>query len=149
MEPDITIKIIGHQWYWSYETIEYRSEKEIAFDSYMLKTTAELPRGGVRLLEVDKVLLLPVRTNIRLIITAADVIHSWAVPALGVKMDACPGRLNQVNLFINRPGTFFGQCSELCGIHHSFMPIVVYAVTREHYDRWLYLQLSDLLSAEK
>lgn len=98
---------------------------------------SDLPNGGLRLLEVDNRLALPIRTNIRLIITAADVLHSWAIPALGVKMDACPGRLNQVSLHLNRSGVFYGQCSELCGINHSFMPVVVDAVTREQYRRWL------------
>lgn len=96
---------------------------------------ADLPKGALRLLEVDNRLVLPVRTNIRLIITAADVLHSWAVPALGVKMDGCPGRLNQVSLYLNRTGTFYGQCSELCGVNHSFMPIVVDAVTVDQYRR--------------
>jgi len=86
---------------------------------------------------VDNRLVLPIRTNTRVIITAADVLHSWAIPALGVKMDACPGRLNQVSLYLNRAGTFYGQCSELCGINHSFMPIVVDAVTLEQYRRWI------------
>jgi cytochrome c oxidase subunit 2 len=134
--PQITVKVIGHQWYWSYETTDYNTSKDVNFDSYML-LEADLPEGGLRLLEVDNRLSLPIRTNIRLIITAADVLHSWAIPALGVKMDACPGRLNQVSLHINRPGAFFGQCSELCGINHSFMPIVVDAVTREQYHRWV------------
>ena len=100
-----------------------------------MQLTTDLPSGGLRLLEVDNRLALPIRTNTRLIITAADVLHSWAVPALGVKMDACPGRLNQVSLHLNRSGAFFGQCSELCGINHSFMPIIVDAVTREQYQR--------------
>jgi cytochrome c oxidase subunit 1 len=137
-KPEATIKIIGHQWYWSYETTDMVSNKEVNFDSYMLAEgdlTAERGRGALRLLEVDRRLILPVRTNLRLIITAADVLHSWAVPALGVKMDACPGRLNQVSLYINRVGVYYGQCSELCGINHSFMPIVVEAVTPEQYAR--------------
>jgi cytochrome c oxidase subunit 2 len=93
----------------------------------------DLQNGAFRLLETDAHVLLPIRTPIRLIITAADVIHSFAVPALGVKMDACPGRLNQVSLFINYHGFFYGQCSELCGINHSFMPIVIEAVTLDEY----------------
>lgn len=139
VEPKISIKIIGHQWYWSYETTDLVSAKDVNFDSYML-LEADLPKGGLRLLEVDNRIVLPVRTNIRLIITAADVLHSWAVPSLGVKMDACPGRLNQVSLFLNRAGTFYGQCSELCGINHSFMPIVVDAVTPDQYVRWIQKQ---------
>jgi cytochrome c oxidase subunit 1 len=135
-EPKISIKVIGHQWYWSYETTDMVSSKDVNFDSYMLAED-DLPAGGLRLLEVDNRLSLPIRTNIRVIITATDVLHSWAIPALGVKMDACPGRLNQVSLYLNRPGTFYGQCSELCGINHSFMPIVIEAVTLDQYRRWI------------
>jgi heme/copper-type cytochrome/quinol oxidase subunit 2 len=135
-EPKITVKVIGHQWYWSYETTDMVSGKDVNFDSYML-LESDLPFGALRLLEVDNQLPLPVRTEIRLIITAADVLHSWAIPALGVKMDACPGRLNQVGLYLNRAGTFYGQCSELCGINHSFMPIVVKGITIDEYAKWL------------
>ena len=135
-EPKISIKVIGHQWFWSYETTDLLSEKEVNFDSYMLAEDDLLP-GRLRLLEVDNRLFVPVRTNIRVIITAADVLHSWAIPAFGVKMDACPGRLNQVSLYVDRAGTFYGQCSELCGINHSFMPIVVQAVTPDSYKSWL------------
>jgi cytochrome c oxidase subunit 1 len=134
--PKISVKVIGHQWYWSYETTDMITSKDINFDSYML-LEADLPKGALRLLEVDNRLVLPIRTNTRVIITAADVLHSWAIPALGVKMDAVPGRLNQVSLYLNRAGTFYGQCSELCGINHSFMPIVVDVVTLEQYRRWI------------
>jgi cytochrome c oxidase subunit 1 len=134
-EPKITVKVIGHQWYWSYETTDMVSAKDVNFDSYML--SEEDLKGGLRLLEVDARLALPVRTNVRVLITAADVLHSWAIPALGVKMDACPGRLNQVSLYLNRVGTFYGQCSELCGVNHSFMPIVVDAVTPADYAVWV------------
>jgi len=102
------------------------------FDSYMV-AEEDLIEGAFRLLETDVHVLLPIKTPIRLIITAADVIHSFAVPALGVKMDACPGRLNQVSLYIDFAGFFYGQCSELCGINHSFMPIVIEAVTYDTY----------------
>lgn len=136
VEPKISVKVIGHQWYWSYETTDMQSAKDVNFDSYMVAED-ELKLGGLRLLEVDNRLVLPIRTNIRLIITAVDVLHSWAIPAFGLKMDAVPGRLNQVSLYINRPGTYYGQCSELCGINHSFMPIVVEAVTVEEYIRWI------------
>lgn len=108
--------------------------KDVNFDAYML-LEADLEPGALRLLEVDNRLHLPIRTTTRLIVTAADVLHSWTIPAFGVKIDACPGRLNQVSLFINRAGTFYGQCSELCGINHSFMPIVVEAVTLDKYTR--------------
>ena len=110
------------------------TDKSVGFDSYMLQPDAlTSDKNPLRLLEVDQRLSLPINTDIRVIITAADVLHSWAVPALGVKMDAVPGRLNQVSLRINRAGTYYGQCSELCGINHSFMPIVVDAVDSKLY----------------
>jgi cytochrome c oxidase subunit 1 len=139
VEPKVSVKVIGHQWYWTYETTDMLTGKDINFDSYML-LEADLEPGALRLLEVDNRLYLPIRTTTRLVITAADVLHSWTIPAFGVKIDACPGRLNQVSLFINRAGTFYGQCSELCGINHSFMPIVVEAVTLEKYIRWVNTQ---------
>lgn len=141
VEPKLSIKIIGHQWYWSYETTNMLTAKEVNFDSYMVAED-ELKLGGLRLLEVDNRLILPVRTNIRLIITAVDVLHSWTVPAFGLKMDAVPGRLNQVSLYINRPGVYYGQCSELCGVNHSFMPIVVNAVSVEEYVSWIKKQVA-------
>lgn len=136
VDPKIAIKVIGHQWYWSYEATDVASGKDINFDSYMLPDE-DLSVGGLRLLEVDNRLTLPIYTNIRLVITAVDVLHSWTVPAFGLKLDACPGRLNQVSLFIVRPGTYYGQCSELCGVNHSFMPIVVNAVTVDEYIDWI------------
>jgi len=138
-DPKITLKIIGHQWYWSYEYSDYAVnsiDESIMFDSYMI-TEDDLVIGALRLLEVDNRIVLPINTSIRLLITSSDVLHSWAVPALGVKMDACPGRLNQVSLFINRTGIYYGQCSELCGINHAFMPIVVEGVTMETYLKWI------------
>jgi cytochrome c oxidase subunit 1 len=138
-EPKVSMKIIGHQWYWSYETTDMVSSKDVNFDSYMVAED-DLKVGGLRLLEVDNRLALPIRTNIRLIITAVDVLHSWTIPSFGLKMDSCPGRLNQVSLYINRPGIYYGQCSELCGINHSFMPIVVEAVTVEEYLNWINVQ---------
>lgn len=136
VEPKITMKAIGHQWFWTYETTDMTSAKDVNFDSYMVAED-ELAVGGLRLLEVDNRLTLPVRTNIRMLITAVDVLHSWTVPAFGLKMDAVPGRLNQVSLYINRPGVYYGQCSELCGVNHSFMPIVVNAVAAEEYVAWI------------
>jgi cytochrome c oxidase subunit 2 len=147
VEPLLTIKIIGHQWYWSYEFVNpyylYKdilklhgleslgneffagdSDTVITYDSYMISNSDSQSRAQ-RLLEVDNKLYLPIETNVRLLITSGDVIHSWAVPALGIKMDACPGRLNQTSLYIKRPGVFYGQCSEICGVNHGFMPIVV------------------------
>lgn len=131
-EPGMTIKVEGRQWYWTYEY-----EKEgIEFDSYM-KPEEELELGELRLLEVDNRLVVPVDTTIRLWITASDVIHSWAVPGLGIKMDAIPGRMNQVLMYIKKVGTYYGQCSELCGMQHGFMPIVVEAVALEKYIEWV------------
>lgn len=116
VDPAVTVKAIGHQWYWSYEYSDYnQSDSErLAFDSYMIPED-DLEPGQLRLLEVDNRIVLPVNTHIRMIITSADVLHSWAVPSLGIKCDAVPGRLNQTPLFIKREGVFFGQCSELCG----------------------------------
>jgi cytochrome c oxidase subunit 2 len=138
IDPAVTVKVIGHQWYWSYEYSDYSDQNgnAISFDSYMVSDD-DLQKGDIRLLEVDERVILPVNTHIRALVTSADVLHSWAVPSLGIKMDACPGRLNQVSFFIKRPGTFFGQCSELCGVQHGFMPIVVQAVTVEKYIYWV------------
>jgi cytochrome c oxidase subunit 2 len=137
--PQITLKVIGNQWYWSYEFSDYiikGPEDTIKIDSYMV-LEEDLAKGQLRLLEVDERILLPERVSIRILVTSRDVIHSWAIPSLGVKMDACPGRLNQVGVFIRRTGVYFGQCSELCGINHAFMPIVVEGVTLEDYKNWL------------
>ena len=121
----ITIKIIGHQWYWSYEYMTLDSY--VMFDSYMIQEQ-DLMIGGLRLLEVDEPLIVPSRTLIRLLITSDDVIHSWALPSAGIKVDAVPGRLNEIFLFLLRSGEFYGQCSELCGVNHAFMPIKVVAI---------------------
>jgi len=128
INPSMTLKIIGHQWYWSYEYSDsITTDKSFNFDSYM-KSEEDLTLGNFRLLEVDNRIVLPTQIHIRLLVTAADVLHSWAVPSLGIKIDACPGRLNQVFLFLKREGVFYGQCSEICGINHGFMPIVVQGV---------------------
>nr|AIY59823.1 cytochrome oxidase subunit II [Simulium weji] len=119
--PAITLKTIGHQWYWSYE---YSDFMNLEFDSYMVPTN-ELESNGFRLLDVDNRIVLPMNTQIRILVTAADVLHSWTVPALGVKVDGTPGRLNQTNFLMNRTGLFFGQCSKICGANHKFMPIVL------------------------
>jgi cytochrome c oxidase subunit 2 len=143
INPSITLKVIGHQWYWSYEYSDATLEEEgLNFDSYMLAQN-DLTLGAFRLLEVDNRIILPTNTHVRLLVTSADVLHSWAVPSLGLKIDACPGRLSQASLFIQREGTFYGQCSEICGINHGFMPIVVKAVQVESYINWLILK-SDL-----
>lgn len=133
-DPAVTLKAIGHQWYWSYQYTDYLNENNegINYDSYMIPTQ-ELETGDFRLLEVDNPVVVPINTSIRVLITSADVLHAWTVPALGVKMDAVPGRLNQTGFFVQRTGTFYGQCSELCGANHAFMPIKVQAVTLPHY----------------
>nr|YP_009231971.1 cytochrome c oxidase subunit II [Bolma rugosa]AMA07319.1 cytochrome c oxidase subunit II [Bolma rugosa] len=129
----LTIKSIGHQWYWSYE---YSDFLNIEFDSYMIPSD-ELESGQFRLLEVDHRAVVPVNADIRVLVTSADVIHSWAVPSLGVKADAVPGRLNQLSFFIKYPGVFYGQCSEICGANHSFMPIVLEAVEINDFMKWV------------
>nr|YP_010952442.1 cytochrome c oxidase subunit 2 [Ancyromonas sigmoides]WMQ52546.1 cytochrome c oxidase subunit 2 [Ancyromonas sigmoides] len=151
IEPEVTIKAIGHQWYWSYEysdfygnldsnsTLTDTENSHVAFDSFMVNDADFDDWSQLRLLEVDNPLILPIDTHIRVLVTSADVLHSWAVPSLGVKMDAVPGRLNQLSLFINHTGTFYGQCSELCGTNHGFMPIKVLAVTRAQYLNWWFL----------
>jgi len=128
-EPVITIKVIGHQWYWSYEYLVFSDLNVLEFDlvnfdSYLVPVD-ELSPDGLRLLEVDNPLVIPGNTYIRFLITSVDVLHSWAVPSLGIKVDAVPGRLNQIFTFIKRPGDFYGQCSEICGVNHGFMPIRV------------------------
>nr|YP_009919153.1 cytochrome c oxidase subunit II [Paratriatoma lecticularia]QMP96803.1 cytochrome c oxidase subunit 2 [Paratriatoma lecticularia] len=131
--PSVTIKSIGHQWYWSYE---YSDFNNVEFDSYM-KPLNDLEMSDFRLLDVDNRAVLPMNTQIRILVTAADVIHSWTIPSLGVKIDGTPGRLNQGSIFINRPGLLFGQCSEICGANHSFMPIVVESVSTNQFINWL------------
>nr|YP_010516246.1 cytochrome c oxidase subunit II [Atteva aurea]UXL88406.1 cytochrome c oxidase subunit II [Atteva aurea] len=131
--PFITLKCIGHQWYWSYE---YSDFKNIQFDSYMIPMN-EMNLDNFRLLDVDNRIIIPMNNQIRVMVTASDVIHSWTIPSLGVKIDANPGRLNQTNFFINRPGIFFGQCSEICGANHSFMPIVLESITMNNFIKWI------------
>jgi cytochrome c oxidase subunit 2 len=138
INPAVTLKAIGHQWYWSYEYSDYASYKDrnilqqISFDSNLV-FESDLKLGEHRLLQVDNPIVLPVDVHLRVIITSFDVIHSWAVPSFGIKCDAVPGRLNQASLFIKREGVFYGQCSELCGVNHGFMPIVVKAVSMDEY----------------
>jgi heme/copper-type cytochrome/quinol oxidase subunit 2 len=142
LDPQLTLKVIGRQWYWSYEISDANvggknlTENVFNFDSYMLSSEDNsLPQ--LRLLEVDNPLLLPINTSIRILVTSSDVLHSWAVPSLGIKIDSCPGRLNQVALNIYRKGIFYGQCSELCGINHGFMPIVVIGVDLPVFLKWI------------
>nr|YP_010327169.1 cytochrome c oxidase subunit II [Dryocoetes hectographus]UJG10830.1 cytochrome c oxidase subunit II [Dryocoetes hectographus] len=133
--PMISIKTIGHQWYWSYEYSDY---KNIEFDSYMIPSN-ELKLFSFRLLDVDNRLVIPYNTQIRILTTSTDVIHSWAIPSLGVKIDSTPGRLNQSNFFINRTSLLFGQCSEICGANHSFMPIVIESISPKFFLKWVNL----------
>ena len=132
-KPSITIKSIGHQWYWSYE---YSDFKNLEFDSYIVPTN-DLKTNGFRLIDVDNRIVLPTNSHIRVIVTAADVLHSWTVPSLGVKIDATPGRLNQTNIYINRSGLFFGQCSEICGVNHRFIPIVIESIPVNKFITWI------------
>jgi len=131
--PSVTLKTIGHQWYWRYE---YSDFLNVEFSSYIIPTN-DLEIGGFRLLEVDNRTVLPMNTQIRVIITAADVIHSWTVPSLGIKADAIPGRLNQTRFLSSRPGLFYGQCSEICGANHRFMPIVIERVSTDSFLNWI------------
>nr|YP_009995417.1 cytochrome c oxidase subunit II [Ochthebius magnannulatus]YP_009995430.1 cytochrome c oxidase subunit II [Ochthebius mediterraneus]QNP09833.1 cytochrome c oxidase subunit 2 [Ochthebius magnannulatus]QNP09859.1 cytochrome c oxidase subunit 2 [Ochthebius mediterraneus] len=131
--PMVSIKSIGHQWYWSYE---YTDFKNIEFDSYMIPNN-EMKMNSFRLLDVDNRIVLPYYSQIRMMVTAADVLHSWTIPSLSVKIDATPGRLNQINFFMNRAGLFFGQCSEICGANHSFMPIVLESISSNFFIKWI------------
>lgn len=135
-EPDLTVKVTGHQWYWSYEY----PDNEFGFESLMLRRD-ELGDFGyadeLYLLATDTALVVPVNAVVKLQVTGADVIHSWAMPSFGVKMDAVPGRLNETWFRVDEPGVFFGQCSELCGKDHSYMPITVRAVSEADYAEWL------------
>nr|YP_001994408.1 cytochrome c oxidase subunit II [Bathyprion danae]BAG49348.1 cytochrome c oxidase subunit II [Bathyprion danae] len=138
-DPHLTIKAMGHQWYWSYEYTDY---EDLTFDSYMIPTQ-DLSPGQFRLLETDHRMVVPMESPIRVLVSAEDVLHAWTVPALGVKMDAVPGRLNQTAFLASRPGVFYGQCSEICGANHSFMPITVEAVPLKHFESWSSLMLED------
>lgn len=131
--PLITLKTLGHQWYWRYEYSDF-NDKE--FDSYIVNIN-DLEERSSRLIEVDNRIILPYNTQIRNLITSADVLHSWTVPTLGVKADAVPGRLNQVRFFINRPGLFFGQCSEICGANHRFIPICIESISIPNFIKWI------------
>nr|YP_009754727.1 cytochrome c oxidase subunit II [Hypsignathus monstrosus]QIP52775.1 cytochrome c oxidase subunit II [Hypsignathus monstrosus] len=130
--PYLTVKTMGHQWYWSYEYTDY---EDLTFDSYMVPTQ-DLKPGELRLLEVDNRVVLPMELTIRMLVSSEDVLHSWAVPSLGLKTDAIPGRLNQTTLLSTRPGLYYGQCSEICGSNHSFMPIVLEMVPLKTFEKW-------------
>ena len=147
IDPSSTLKIVGHQWYWSYEYSDYSTlegGESLNFDSYMINSS-DLTYGAFRLLEVDNRVILPINTHIRLLVTAADVLHSWAVPSFGIKVDACPGRLSQASLFLKREGVYYGQCSEICGVNHGFMPIVVKGVPVNTFINWITIKLDKLV----
>ena len=131
-KADVTIKAIGYQWYWGYEY----PDENIIFDSYMIEEK-DLKDGQPRLLSVDNEVYVPVNKVVKVMITANDVLHAWALPSFGVKRDAVPGRINETWFKADRTGTFYGQCSELCGIKHAFMPITVNVVSQEEYNQWL------------
>ena len=137
-DPSMAVLAEGHQWYWSYQYPDFLNNDDefIEFDSYLIPES-DLEDGALRMLEVDNRVIIPELTHVRFIVTGADVIHSFACPALGIKCDAYPGRLNQVSVLINRQGTFYGQCSEICGILHSSMPIVIESVSIEKFVTWL------------
>jgi cytochrome c oxidase subunit 2 len=132
--PSITLKTVGHQWYWSYEYSDFSNNVE--FDSFMVPSN-ELSEQQFRLLDVDNRTVLPFNTQVRNLISSADVIHSWTIPSIGVKADAVPGRLNQVSFNINTPGVFYGQCSEICGANHRFMPIVIESTYIRFFKKWI------------
>nr|QFZ89524.1 cytochrome oxidase subunit II [Megascolecidae sp. YN201748-01] len=131
--PSLTVKTIGHQWYWSYEYTDFTN---VEMDSYMVQST-DLSLGEFRLLEVDNRIVVPMQLEVRMLITAADVLHSWTIPSLGVKVDAVPGRLNQIGFTTSHPGVFYGQCSEICGANHSFMPIAMEVVDSKSFMKWI------------
>lgn len=134
VDAEMTIKAIGHQWYWTYEYPDIG--EDITFDAAML-TEEELTEGQYRLLETDTRVVVPVDTTIRLLVTGGDVIHAWAIPAFGVKIDGIPGRINETWFRATKEGVFYGQCSELCGAYHSFMPIAVEVVSKQAYREWV------------
>jgi len=140
-DPAMSVLAEGHQWYWSYQYPDFlTSDNEfIEFDSYLVPES-DLEYGSLRMLEVDNRVIIPELTHVRFVVTAADVIHSFGCPALGIKCDAYPGRLNQASVLINREGVFYGQCSEICGILHSSMPIAIESVSIEKFLSWLYEQ---------
>jgi cytochrome c oxidase subunit 2 len=129
----MTIKAIGHQWYWEYQ---YPDQGDFTFSSYMIPDE-EIKPGQHRLLEVDNRIVVPVNTTVRVLTTSADVIHAWAVPAFGIKKDAIPGRMNETWFRAEAEGVFYGQCSEICGTGHGYMPLAVEVVSRERFDQWV------------
>ena len=136
----MTIKVIGHQWYWEYQ---YPEHDDLSFESYMIPDD-ELEEGDIRLLTVDNHLVLPSNKNIHVLVTGGDVLHSFAMPSLGVKKDAVPGRLNETWFNIDEPGIYRGQCSEICGTGHGYMPIVIEALNESDFNNWIIEQKNKL-----
>lgn len=145
-EADLTVKAIGNQWYWTYE---YPDHDDFSFDSIMLSDEEAAASGFPRLLGTDTHIVVPVNKTVRLIVTASDVIHSWAIPAFGVKIDAVPGKLNETWFNVEREGIYYGQCSELCGKDHGFMPIMVEVVSQEKYNAWIEMAREEYATIEK
>jgi cytochrome c oxidase subunit 2 len=133
VDAEMTIKAVGHQWYWTYE---YPDHDDLTFDALMI-ADEDIEEGQTRLLETDNRVVVPVGTNIRLLTTADDVIHAWAIPAFGIKIDATPGRVNESWFHVEKEGVYYGQCSELCGVYHGFMPIAVEVLSKEAFAAWL------------
>jgi cytochrome c oxidase subunit 2 len=135
-KPDMTLKVIGHQWYWSYV---YPDNGNFTFDARLVTAEEAVAKqkNVIRLLDTDNEVVLPIHKNIRVQISTEDVIHSWTVPSFGIKHDATPGRVNESWFNIEKPGIYYGQCSELCGIQHAYMPIKVHAVTEEEFEAWV------------
>ncbi len=149
---DYTVKATGYQWYWGYE---YQTENEVSFDSLMLQEGDRADAGKEdmavypRLLTVDNEFVVPVGKTVRLLVTAADVLHSFAMPAFGVKMDAVPGRLNETWFKADAEGLYYGQCSELCGKDHAYMPIAIRVVAQDKFDAWLAAAADDVEAANR
>lgn len=144
VEADMTLKATGRQWYWSYQYPDYG---DFEFDAYMVPD-ADLQEGQKRLLSTDNSVVLPVETNVRLLITASDVLHAFALPAMGIKLDAVPGQVNETWVRITEEGTYYGQCSELCGTGHSYMPITIKAVSKAEFEDWVAQAKEDFASAD-
>lgn len=146
-EPEMTLKVTGYQWYWGYE---YPDNEGINFMSYMIpEKDVDPSKGQIRLLSVDNAVVLPVDTDIQILVTAADVLHSFAVPSFGVKLDAVPGRMNETWVRITKPGTYYGQCSELCGTNHAYMPIEIRAVPKAEFKAWVEVAKKEFVSYEE
>ncbi len=134
VNAEMTVKAIGKQWFWSYE---YPDHGNFTFDAYILKDEEAKAAGHPRLLGTDNIVVVPTDTNIRILVTATDVLHAWAMPALGVKKDAVPGKINETWMRVDKPGMYYGQCSELCGTNHGFMPIALKAVPKAEFEAWV------------